>query len=531
MLTRNVNLVLVNANSLTMERACPQVEAVAVAGERIAAVGGNSDIRRMASRQAQVIDCRGMTLIPGFNDAHCHLPGLARRLQDLDCGPQRAASLTALQTLVRQWAQQRPAGSWVRGYGYDDRQLAERQHPGRRELDLAAPEHPVWLEHRSGHAAALNSAALALAGIHHDTPDPPDGVIERDAATGEPTGTLFEMRPFLRQRLGNIRNAPEFERGMRDAGSLLARYGITSIQDAGVDNGIERWRTFQRLQSGGVLSCRVTMFAGTGRLNELGAAGLAFGSGDGRLRLGHVKIMLTMTTGELVPSVAELSQMVAAAHRQGFPVALHCIEEEAIAAAADALASNRRRDRQGRPHPNPPPVGEGILVADRIEHCAECPPRLVAAVRESGASVVTQPGFIYHNGPAYREHVEPRLLPYLYPAGALRRTGIATAFGSDTPVIDPNPWPAIYSAVTRCASDGRPLHGDSPGEQAVSVAEALRMYTISAAEAEDRGDEKGSITPGKLADMTLLDADPLTIPPERLPEVRPVMTMIGGAVI
>ena len=510
--TCKVNLILVNANALTMEQTRPRAEAVAVAGERIAAVGGNDDVRRMASGSAQVIDCQGLTLLPGFNDAHCHLPGLARRLQDLDCSPQRAPSIPALLALLRQWAAARPSGSWVRGHGYDDLQMAERHHPNRWDLDAAAPEHPVWLEHRSGHATALNSRALELAGIHRETPDPPGGVIGRAAETGEPDGTLFEMRSFLRQRLGNTRTPQQFEDGMRAAGQLLASYGITSVQDAGPDNGIERWRVFQQLQSDGALLCRITMFAGAGRLDELAGEGLTFGVGSHWLRLGHAKIMLTLTSGALHPSALELTALVSDAHHRGFPAAVHCIEEEVVAAAAEVLAANQ----------HPP-------LIDRLEHCAEGTRHIIGTVSRSGAAVVTNPGFLYHNGAAYRENVQARLLPHLYPAGALRYAGVPVAFGSDAPVTDPNPWPAIYSAVTRRAGDGKPLCAGRDETQGVSAEAALRMYTIAAAEVEGTSGEKGSIAPGKLADMALVNASPLAAEPEDLAGLETVMTVIGGA--
>ena len=536
-----VSLVLVNANVLTMQRVRPIAEAVAVADDRITAVGSNSDIRRLSSVHTRIVDCHGLTLLPGFNDAHCHLPGLARRLQDLDCSPQRAPSIPALLDLVRAWValrqardEQHPPGShpelvegWVRGHGYDDLRMAEGRHPNRWDLDAAASSHPVWLEHRTGHAAALNSRALEMAGIHRETPDPPGGVIERDPVTGEPTGILLEMRSFLRQRLGNTRSPQEFEDGMRAAGQLLNSYGITSVQDAGADNGIERWRSFRQLQSDGALSCRITMFAGVERLNELSEEGIALGSGDHWLRLGHAKIMLTLTSGSLHPSAPELAALVADAHSRGFPVAVHCIEEEAIAEAAKVLATNCPY-----PHPNPPPEGEGIRVADRLEHCAEGAPHLIDAVRKSRATVVTNPGFLYHNGAAYRENVEPRLLPHLYPAGALHRAGVAVAFGSDAPVIDPNPWPAIYSAVTRCDRDGKALSGSgSDASQRVDVETALRMYTIAGAVAEGRKAEKGTIAPGKLADLVLVDTDPLAAEPKDLAGVQTVMTVIGGQVV
>ena len=516
-----VSLVLLNANVITMDPAGPRAEAVAVAGERVAAVGDNGEIRRMGSRGARVVDCQGLTLLPGFNDAHCHLLGLGRRLQDLDCSPDAllrmgGASVGSLMALVRGRARGLRAGAWVRGYGYDDAGMAEGRHPVRGELDWAAPDNPVWLEHRSGHAAALNSRALALAGIGRDTEEPRGGVIERDGECGEPTGVLLEMRDFLRRRLGNIRSRDDFDAGMRAAGELLGSYGITSAQDAGADNGLERWGVFRRLLGEGVLGCRVTMFAGARRLDEFAAAGMSFGSGDGWLRLGHAKVMLTMTGGALYPPAGELAGLVAGAHRRGFPAAAHCVEGEAIGAAAGVLGDG----------------GVGVGVADRIEHCAEAPPLLVDAVRRSGAAVVTQPGFVYHNGAAYRDRVAGEVLPHLYPVGGLHRAGVLVAFGSDAPVIDPNPWPAIYSAVTGCAGDGEWLGGgDVGGGRAVGLGAALRMYTAAGALAEGMGGDKGVIARGMLADMVLVDGDPFVVGAGGLAGVRAVMTVVGGAVV
>lgn len=512
MSTSAIGSILVNANVLTMNPYQPQAEAVALAGERIVAVGSNANIRRLASSSASTIDCQGGTLLPGFNDAHIHLPGLARRLQDLDCSPLHAPSISALQLLIRRRTDNLQSGIWVRGFGYDDLKLAERRHPDRQDLDAVAPHHPVWLQHRSGHASVLNTLALEVAAIHHETPDPPGGVIERDLSTGEPTGVLLDCESLLRQRLGRIRSAEEFDEGMRAAGRLLATYGITSVQDAGADNGVDRWEILRRLQSDGSLPCRITMFAGIRRLNEVADVGLSYGSGDDRLRLGHAKVMLTLTSGKLHPSPAELKDMILLAHGMGFPVAIHCIEEDAIAAAAATLADNA-----------------AFQLRDRIEHCAEGTPGLIEAVRRSGALVVTQPGFVYHNGMSYRENVEPRLRPHLYPAGGLARAGVATAFGSDAPVIDPNPWPAIYSAVTRRASDGKPLA--DADQQAVSLEQALQMYTLEAARAEAMEGRKGYIAPGKLADLVLVDSDPLSVDRELLPDIGTIMTIVGGSVI
>ena len=515
----SLDLLLVNARVITMDPGVPAARAVAVSGDKILSVGGIDQVRSAASGNARVIDCGGRTLLPGFIDAHCHLLATARTFQDLDCRSGRAATIPGLKELVRFRALATPLGDWVRGFGYDDLALAEERHPTRWDLDGAAPDHPVRLDHRSGHATVLNSRALRLAGIDGDTPGPVSGVIDRDQSSGEPTGLLLDMAGYLRARLGNTRDETGLANEVAAASHRLLSYGITSVQDAGAENGMERWATLRQLQESHALRLRVTMFAGPSKIDELVKGGLAWGAGDARLRLGHVKVMLTMSTGDLSPQPEDLDQLVRRAHQAGFPVAIHCVEQEAVAAAAGVLSEHRND-------------AFGTAVRDRIEHCAECPPDLLDGVLRSGAAVVTQPGFIYWNGPEYRQRVEANLQPHLYPAAALHRAGVPVAFGSDAPVIDSNPWPAIYSAVSGHTRDGRPIAGDGDYKGGtVPVATALRMYTLAAAEADGAAAHKGSITPGKLADMVLVDDDPLTIETEALKHIRPVLTVLGGEVM
>jgi hypothetical protein len=239
-----------------------------------------------------------MYLLPGFVDAHCHLMALAASLQGLDCGPGAVSSLKGLQDLLSHRAKETQPGHWIHGFGYDDLGLVEGRHPIREDLDEAAPHHPVRLDHRSGHATVLNSRGLRLAGIDRDTPDPPEGVIDRDGVTGEPTGLLLELAGFLRQRLGSLRDADQIEEGIIRLNRKLLGYGITSVQDAGPDNDPARWESFAGLQDSGKLQCRVTMLAGAVHLNELLAEGprSARGArGDHWLRLGHAKVMATLT--------------------------------------------------------------------------------------------------------------------------------------------------------------------------------------------------------------------------------------------
>ena len=223
-------------------------QAVAIRGDTITGSGTNSTISAMSGAGTRTIDCAGMTLIPGMVDSHCHLLALAASLSGLDCSPKSASSINDLQRLVKQRADGIPRGEWVRGFGYDNESLSENRHPSRWDLDQATFNNPVRLEHRSGHATTLNSMGLELAGIQKDTPDPVDGVIDRDSVTGEPTGLLFEMADFLRRRLGSTRSPDDFRLGIESLNRKLLSCGITSVQDAGPSNDVDRWHTFLKLK-------------------------------------------------------------------------------------------------------------------------------------------------------------------------------------------------------------------------------------------------------------------------------------------
>ena len=502
-----------------MDAAQPVAEAISIACGKITAVGRTKDVAPLAGPDTKAIDCRGRTVMPGLVDAHCHLLAQAAAISALDCSPKAVTSIQDLQELVRRKADTIPPGKWIRGVGYDHLSLSDGRHPTRDDLDSVSPNHPLRIDHRSGHATVLNSRALEIAGIDDTTPDPVEGVIDRDPATGRPTGLLLELSGFLRGRLGASRDSAQLEADVAALDRFLLSYGITSVQDAGPGNGLERWRTFKSLQASGKLSCRITMMAGAHRLEELSSAGMQWGCGDDMLRLGHAKIMLTLTTGALHPGEQELKEIVNHAHRHGFPVAIHAVEQEAVEASVQVLEETRP---------------ESVLPQNRrnrIEHCAECPPHLITRIRDSCATVVTQPGFIYWNGDGYLCRVEPSMLPHLYPSSALLEASVPLAFSSDGPVIDPNPWPAIYSAVTGKTRDGNTLPTVSASRtQPMTVTDALRCYTLGAAYAEGTEGLKGSIQPGKLADLVMLDSDPTAVGPEQLLDIKAAMTVVGGRI-
>ena len=457
-------------------------------------MGESGALMRLAGDDTQVIDCGGRAVVPGIVDAHCHLFAAAAARNGVDCRPASdvAAALAALRTAAAQ------GRGWVRGYGYDDSPIGLGRHLNRHDLDAVTTQRPVRVEHRSGHACALNSVGLAQAGIGRDTPDPPGGVIVRDTA-GEPTGLLLEMGGWLRERIGSRSGADDA--ALRRFAQRLLGYGITAVTDAGPDNGLERWESFVTATGDGTLPLRLTMMVGFGHIDEMRRAGLGYGSAscDGMLTVGHAKIMLTASMGRLRPDPVELADMVTYAHDMGFPVAIHAIERDAIVAAALAIAEN------------PAPAGQ-----DRIEHCAECPPDVLELVAESGAAVTVNTGFLHYDGERYRRTVDADLLPHLYPAGALTARSVPTALASDAPVVEPNPWAAMAAAVTRRSADGAALGGVA----VPSVAAALGMHTGG-----------GRIAAGGLADLAVVEPDPLGVLVDGLASVRAVTTIVGGRVV
>lgn len=511
---RHADLILSNARVLTMAAEKRTPSFVAIKDGKILGVGDERELSSFKGPGTRDMDCQGMTLVPGFIDAHCHLLALASSLQSVDCRPKKANSISQIISAIRRYAEGRDPARWIKAFGYDEFYLEEKRHPDRWDLDRASPNHPVRLDHRTGHASVLNSRALALLNISQHTADPSDGLIERDEATGEPTGLLYEMAGRIR---GVTRGAPDeedFQQGVKAASRLLVSKGITSIQDASPGNDVHRWHTFRRLKDEGSLAPRVTLMAGESHLHSFLDEGLSPGSGDGSLRVGAVKVMLSCTTGALHPPHEQLSEVVLLAHRKGFQLAIHAVEKEAVEAAAEALLSAQK----------------SMLLLNsrhRIEHCSECPPSVLDKLKASRTLVVTQPSFIHDAGEKYLSLVDKGLQPHLYPIGSLTGAGIPVAAGSDAPVTSPDPLLSIYSAATRRTRGGSILQES----QAIPVEAALKLHSINGAYASFEEKTKGSIEVGKVADMVLLDMDPTVVGPEALREAQVMMTMIAGDVV
>ena len=507
----SVDLILYHARLIGAGLGCPDTGLVALRGGRIAAVTTNDRLEELKKTGTRTVDCEGGTLLPGFHDAHLHLFSMVRQELGVDLGSRKMNSLAELQAALRIRAGTTPHGDWVSGHGYDDFYLG--RHPNRHDLDAVTMEHPVVIAHRSLHACVLNSLALKLAGIDDATEETPGATIDREPETGMPSGLLYEMLGFVRNEIMPAPSAEELSTGLRRVNDYLLSRGVTSIQDASVGNTPARYRELREHIDRGDIECRLTMMAGGLLLDDFIFHGLGYRHGDYRLRLGAAKFMLNEVRGELRPSENELTALIGTAHRAGFPAAIHAVADRAVVAAARAINEVRKSHPAPRRH--------------RIEHAAECPPDLVRQLKVSGITMVSQPSFLYHSGERYLATVSTEKLPYLYPYRSWLAAAIPVAASSDSPVVPADPLTGVYAAVTRRTASGEVIN---PAE-CIPVSAALHLFTVGGAYAAGEEHVKGSLTPGKLADLVLLDEDPRAVPPEAIREINVRLTVIDGKVV
>ena len=529
------DLLLVNANVLTMDPKHPAARAVAVAGGRIVGVyDGKPDVTAK-----QTIDLRGLTLIPGFHDAHNHMIGFGLSLTEVDL---RVSSQDELYARVAAKAATTPEGGWVIGSGYD--QTRTGAHPHRDALDAIAPRHRVWLKHTSGHMCVVNSRVLDDLGIGETVPQVDGGRVTTDAA-GRPTGLLEERAQEL---VGNLTH-PYPLTTLADAVDAAGRHylaeGITSVTEAGVGGG---WigqspvelAAYINARDQGRLHVRVELMVVSDVFHPLGAhpsdgidtgidLGLRTGFGDDWLRLGPMKIF---TDGSLVGRTAamsapftgepgnsgylqadsdQLTERIIEAHRAGWRVAAHAIGDRAIDLALDAFADAADQYPRARPR-------------HRIEHFAAARPDQVARAAKLGVIAVGQGRFASELGDGMLAAVGAERSAWLYRQRSLLDAGLVLPGSSDRPVVSGAPLLGIHDMVNRRTATGAPFN---PGE-AISPAEALRAYTWGSAYASKQERTKGSITPGKLADFTVLSEDPTAVAPERIAGLEVIATFLDG---
>ena len=432
--------------------------------------------------------------------------------------------------LVRERAAGLPPGVWVRSAGYDESRLAEGRHPTRWDLDRAAPNHPVRLLHRSGHAAVLNSRALAVAGVTIATEEPPGTAIDRRLTDGEPTGLLMEMNEMVARVVPPLARA-DLVAGLREAGRRLLAAGVTAVQDMTHTNGpgaanflselaaesdfaprllpiAEGWGAVDR-EASVAEPCAVTPTphvrpspsARRAATSPAAAPGVAGGD-----RARPVKVMVREVGGPPVPDVDDLAMIMRVCGAHDRQVAVHAVERRTVAAVVAAFEQAGEDARAG-------------ALRHRIEHAGVCPPDLGCRIAALGLVVVSNPVFLHVSGDRYRRQVAEHDLPHLYAVGALAGAGVRLAAASDAPVAPALPLAAVRAAVTRRTEQGVTLPGVP-----LAPDRALALVTRGAALASRREDELGQIAPGRPADFTVLSGDPAH------PDTVVEATIIGGRV-
>lgn len=521
-------LVLVNGVVRTMDAGQTVASAVAARDGRIVFVGDDRGARDAVAGPggAEVLDLRGACVLPGLVDAHLHFAWFARSLEEVDVGTRTRGDAVEG---VRARAAATPAGRWIGGSGWDHN--GWDRLPSRHDLD--AIPHPVALKAKSGHALWVNSAALERAGIGPGTADPPGGKIARDAAGG-PTGILYENAMDLVWSVIPERPAPAIAESMREAQRRALAAGLTGFHDF---DGAPAFRALQLLDERGLLAMRVLKGIPREMLGEAAALGIRSGFGAGLLGIGHLKLF---ADGALGPQTAwmlepyegsssmgiptltpeDLRADVARAREAGIACAVHAIGDAAVRAVIDAYEAARGGTGAGAAAPSLP---------DRIEHVQLVSAADIPRIAALGIVASMQPIHATSDMAIADRHWGARAATS-YAWRSVLDAGAMLAFGSDCPVETISPLAGIHAAVTRRRADGFPGPGGWRGRQRVSVGDAVRAYTLGAARAAGREHAAGTIEPGKLADFTVLEADPFSVDPHEIRAVPVRATIVAGGV-
>ena len=518
-------LILFNGKFITVDDGRPSAQAVAIADGRFLAVGSNDKVRALATAKTKKINLGGATVVPGFIDAHSH-PAVAGRmhLRQVDCD---LRSIEAIQAAIRERAAKTPPNEWVLGFKYDDTKTSDGRPLTQADLDAAAPANPVFISHRGGHTAYVNSRAFQLAGITHTTPDPAGGRFDRDEQTGNHTGRVSEKAADVFDKLiPEVNSRADYREGVKLISQMLSRAGITSVHDAyGSPNDL---RAYQDAHAAGELSVRVYCLIGYGAIDRLLAAGIRTGFGDEWVRVGALKMTCDGSISErtarlsepyvgrpddyglIVMPEEELYAIASKAHRADWQIGIHANGDVGIDTVLRVFERLQREHRRRDPR-------------FRLEHCTLINDSLVQRIRALGAIPTPFAAYVYYHGEKFREYGAKRL-QQMFALRSFLDAGIRVAPGSDYPPGPFEPMMALQSAVTRTDMKGN-VWGP---QQRITVEEALRTHTLHGAYASFEENIKGSITRGKLADLVVLGRDPLREDPDTLVSIPIERTMVGG---
>ena len=534
----SADLIFINGNIITVDPNQPQAQAIAIQSDRILAVGSNEEINAHRGEQTEIIDLEGKTALPGLIDSHMHFPDLGKRTKQLFLDETKSPQevIDIVQAVV---AKKEP-GEWVMGQGWHTATWKTDEYPDNTELSQVSPDNPVYLTGMAIHAAWVNDEALRLAGITKDTPDPPGGKILRHPETGEPTGILLEKATdFLGYDFLPPETRETKKANIRSSVETALKLGLTEVHDAGTD--AETIEIYKELLEEGNLKVRLYVMYlvpdGGEILDEYIQTPPEIGLGDHRLTLRSIKAFADgalgargaaliepysddpETTGMIQNSEDELYKILSKSMKAGYQVCLHAIGDRGNRNVLDAAEKVQAE--------NP-----GADPRTRIEHAQILTPEDIPRFARLGVIPSMQPVQCTMDIGFAESRVGPERMKSAYAWKSLLESGAIIPASADTPAFPvhfTNPLWGIYAAVTRQTNDGNPPGGWYP-EEKVSRMDALKMYTIHGAYAAFEEDLKGSLSPGKLADVTVLSKDILSVPATEILETEVLMTVVGGKV-
>jgi predicted amidohydrolase YtcJ len=528
------DLIITNAKVWTVDKSHPTAQAVAVLGARIMAVGSNLEVNSLRTTSTRVIDAGGKLLLPGFNDAHVHFIDGGRQLDSIQLND--APSVDEFVRRIAEQAKKTPKGEWIQGGDWDETKWDPPNLPTKELIDAATPDNPVFVSRYDGHSALANSAALRLAAITSQTPDPPGGAIVRDAQ-GNPTGDLKDAAMDYMDKvippLSHEQRLQAARRALEHAASL----GVTSVQHMNPEYA--DIAVYSELLQAGELTTRI--YAApliTGGVDDQVKIGIRHAFGGPFLRIGAVKAYADGSLGTrtayffepftdqrdnhglLSDEMQPLSLMrdrMMKADAAGLQICTHAIGDQAISMILDLYTDVVK-------------AHHGAERRLRIEHAQHMAAKDFSRFAQLDVIASVQPYHAIDDGRFAEAYIGHDRASRSYAFRTFLNYGVHLAFGTDWDVAPLNPLLTLYAAVTRATLDGKNPNGWFP-EQKLTIAEAVEAYTMGSAYAEFQENEKGSITPGKLADMVLLSDDIFSIPPEKIRDVKVLKTIVGGKVI
>ena len=533
------DLVLLKGKILTVDDEFTVAEAVAVKDGRVMAVGSSTEIEKLKGRSTEVIDLEGKTVMPGLYDSHIHVVGTGTALQMINCRTPPMISIDDMKKAVAEKAEDSKPGEWILGRGWDQAKLAEHRNPSRWDLDDVSPDNPVVLTRTCGHLLVANSAALEIGGITKDTPDPLGGKIVRNLE-GEPTGMLEEgpAMNLVRRHVPET-GIPETMEAIRAAFKAFNEVGITSVIDPG--NTEDEMVAYQLLREAGEFTVRTNVMLRAVQqgdtiedsVRRIENFPMITGMGDDLLRFQGVKLFIDGGIGGrtallrehyegdpddyglLTLPVEHLQMLVDAANRRGMLAGIHCAGGKAM----DIVLEAYRKTDEVKPI-----KGRRFYLI----HAYQPTDENFETCRMLDIKVASQPSFLYYLGDSYHENVGDERSKWLKPHRAWIDHGIMVAAGTDSPVTPYPPFPSLWASIARRTE----VKGTQMGtEQCVTREEAIRMYTVNGAYLTFEEDSKGSLEPGKIADMVILDRDIMTCPVDDIRDTKVLQTFLGGKTV